>query len=106
MNLKVGETAIITTDSWFVAPNGRQYRSVFGTINGVFDSESTLGIKTNSRSTNWYVSIGRMVIAGCQIHYVAGCKRDEVNLCRVKDSTIVEGVEREQMMMSKIYDAD
>ena len=26
-------------------------------------------IKTNVKSTNWYVLIGNMIIAGCQIHY-------------------------------------
>lgn len=68
--LKIGKKALITTDNWFFAPDGQQYRSVFGTIKGVYDSQVTLGVKTNAKSTNWYVVIGNLTLAGCQIHYV------------------------------------
>lgn len=68
-NLKVGTKALITTDGWFFGPDGELYKSVFGTIKGVYSSEETLGIKTNAKSTNWYVVIGNMTLAGCQIHY-------------------------------------
>jgi len=68
-SLKIGDTALITTDAYFFAPNGTQYRAVFGTIHNVVDAEDSLGIKTNERSTNWYVEIGNMIVAGCQIHY-------------------------------------
>lgn len=67
--LKVGMKALITTDNWFFAPNGQQYKAVFGTVKGVYDSQITLGVKTNAKSTNWYVVIGNMTLAGCQIHY-------------------------------------
>ena len=66
---KIGEKYLITTDGWFFAPDGELYRAVFGTINGVNSDLDVLGIKTNSKSTDWYVTIGNMVIAGCQIHY-------------------------------------
>ena len=75
--LKIGDKALITTDDWFYGPDGNQYKSVFGTIKGVHNSEETLGIKTNARSTNWYVTIGNMTIAGCQIHYIV--KTDSVS---------------------------
>lgn len=75
--LKIGDKALITTDNWFYAPDGNQYKSVFGTIKGIYNSEETLGIKTNARSTNWYVTIGDMTIAGCQIHYLV--KTDSVS---------------------------
>jgi hypothetical protein len=69
MNIAIGEKALITTDNWFFAPDGKSYRAVFGTVKGVKSAEETLGIKTNSKSTNWYVEIGNMTLAGCQIHY-------------------------------------
>jgi len=65
----VGKNILITTDDWFFAPNGQQYKAVFGELIGVFSDEETLNIKTNDRSTNWYVVVGGMVIGGCQIHY-------------------------------------
>ncbi len=64
-----GEKYLITTSNWFFAPDGESYRAVFGTIKGIYNDENTLGIKTNDKSTNWYVVIGNMIVAGCQIHY-------------------------------------
>jgi len=70
---EIGKTYLITTDNWFVAPDGKQYQAVYGTVNAILSDDETLGIKTNARSTNWYVSIGRMLIAGCQVHYAIQC---------------------------------
>ncbi len=67
--LKVGEKALVTTQNWFLAPDGAEYRAVFGTIKGIHSDQETLGIKTNAHSANWYLEIGNMVIAGCQIMY-------------------------------------
>ena len=68
-NIIIGKKAIITTDNWFFAPDGKEYKGVFGTVKGAFTAEDTLGVKPNGKSTNWYVEIGNMTIAGCQIHY-------------------------------------
>ncbi len=70
MKPQIGKKYLITTDNWFFAPDGESYRAVWGTAKAVLTSEDALGVKTNSKSTNWYVSIGNMMIAGCQIHYV------------------------------------
>lgn len=67
--LPPGTKVLVTTDNWFYGPDGKEYRAVYGTLVGVFTDESTLGVKTNSRSTNWYAQIGGCVVAGCQIHY-------------------------------------
>lgn len=71
--LKPGETYLINTAEWFTADDGQDYKAVFGTVRELADAEKVLGIKTNEKSTNWYVIIGTerpVVIAGCQIHYV------------------------------------
>ena len=73
-----GETYLITTDDWFFGPDGAQYKAVFGTVHGIYSDAETLGIKTNAKSTNWYLAIGNMCIAGCQIHYAV--KTNTVNL--------------------------
>lgn len=70
MNIEIGSMVLITTDGWFFAPDGNSYRAVYGEIKGVFKAEETLGVRPNAKSTNWYVEIGNMTIAGCQIHYV------------------------------------
>ena len=82
-SMQIGQKALITTDAWFYAPDGRQYRAVFGTVKAVRTSEETLGVRTNARSTNWYVEIGNLTVAGCQIHYALRC--DAVHTGPAKD---------------------
>lgn len=78
MKFEKGQRMLITTDCFFVAPDGKQYRSAWGVCKGVVDAETALGIKTNRGSSNWYVLLGNLLIAGCQIHYAITC--DHVNL--------------------------
>ena len=98
MSIEIGKTALITTDDWFVAPDGRQYRAVFGTVTAVRDDQATLGIKTNRGSSNWYVEIGNMIIAGCQIHYAI--RADKYR------GTAVESVNSDGKKQCLIYNAD
>lgn len=69
MTPKIGRTYLVTTDEWFFAPDGETYKAVFGTVTGIESDKAALGVQTNRHSTNWYLSIGNMMIAGCQIHY-------------------------------------
>lgn len=77
---------LITTDNWFFAPDGRQYKSIWGNVKVVEDS--ILGIKTNRNSSNWFIKIGKdethVIIAGCQIHYAVKCD-EKPNLSNVND---------------------
>lgn len=103
--IKVGEKFLITTDNWFIAPDGRQYKSVFGTVHEVSNADSTIGIKTNRNSTNWYVEIGDMIVAGCQIHYVI--KTNVANFGSVLDYDSSTAVVTDQTLpFSRIYNAD
>ena len=67
---------LITTDNWFFAPDGEKYCGVWGRVN-VHSDTDILGIKTNEKSTNWYVWVGSddkgVLVAGCQIHYATIC---------------------------------
>lgn len=71
-----GKNFLVTTNNWFVGPDGKMYRTVWGKIE-IFSSEDTLGIKTNYKSTNWYAAVGEgeklIIVAGCQIHYACVC---------------------------------
>jgi hypothetical protein len=77
---------LITTDSWFYAPNGKQYKAAWGEVE-VFE-DSILGIKTNRNASNWYLKVGSLshhvLIAGCQIHYAVMCSV-KPNNCAVMD---------------------
>lgn len=103
-NLEIGQKALITTDNWFFGPDGRSYRAVFGTVRGVSTDEETLGIRTNARSTNWYVEIGCTVVAGCQIHYAV--RTDTAQLGEIDDFREEAGVVHTFRRPSYIFDAD
>lgn len=66
---------LITTDAYFLAPDGKEYKAAWGEVEILNDS--FLGIKTNARSSNWFAKIGseynHIIIAGCQIHYAIKC---------------------------------
>lgn len=83
---------LITTNQWFTAPDGKMYRTVWGKVE-IYNSEKTLGIKTNLKSTNWYAIVGtgtkRLIIAGCQIHYACICN-DSPNIEQVDEQKWVE----------------
>ena len=103
--ITVGEKVLVTTDNWFHAPDGLPYKAVFGTVKGVFDSVESLGIQTNRNATNWYMEVGNMTIAGCQIHYVI--KTDTVNFGVVNDFDVTNGeVRKTDLPFSRIYNAD
>jgi hypothetical protein len=71
--IKEGETYLITTSGWFIAPDGEQYRSVWGKCY-IYTTEEILGFTPIRPSTNWFLNIGGMIIAGCQIHYIIKCE--------------------------------
>jgi hypothetical protein len=102
--LKIGEKFLITADEWFYAPDGNAYRAVHGTLKGIHNSEEVLGVKTNRGSTNWYVEIGNMEIAGCQIHYTIKC--DNCNFSASKRELDHELESKAVTCPSRIYNAD
>lgn len=63
---------LITTDSWFYAPDGNTYQAVWGEVT-ILKDDQILGIKTNRNSSDWYVQVGfgekHTIVAGCQMHY-------------------------------------
>jgi hypothetical protein len=89
---------LITTDKYFVAPDGLTYSAAWGDVN-ILGDESIMGIKTNRQSVNWYAVVGgnkrEIVIAGCQIFYAIKCE-DKPNTDRAiewysgSDGVIVE----------------
>ena len=68
---------LISTDNWFTAPDGKNYKAVWGNVEILDDS--ILGLKTNRMSTNWFAKVGskdkHVIIAGCQIFYACRCEQ-------------------------------
>jgi len=95
---------LITTDAWFYAPDGKQYKGVWGEVEIV--SDTILGIKTNARSSNWYAKVGseenHVIIAGCQIHYA--CKsKNKPNTDLTADYTVDAGECKNYNRPTSIY---
>lgn len=104
-NIEPGQKALITTDNWFFAPDGNSYRAVFGTVKAARTAEETLGVRPNGKSTNWYVEIGNMTIAGCQIHYAVRTDTCNDGPSKQWSSSAEQGC-REYFTPCSIYFAD
>ena len=104
-SIVAGKTALVTTNEWFTAPNGSSYKAVFGTIHGIFLAEKLLGLKSNAKSSNWYLQIGNLTLGGCQISFLI--RTDSVNRLRGEDwsADAANGL-KEYYAPSRIYMAD
>ncbi|MFT5724155.1 MAG: hypothetical protein ACI9JN_001272 [Bacteroidia bacterium] len=105
---------LITTKGWFLAPNGQQYRSVWGNVEIVDDS--LLGIKTNRNSVNWFAKVTsaqdglpntwekppHMIIAGCQIEY-AIYHEDQPSTNKPDELHVHEGINVKSFGQNPIY---
>lgn len=71
---KLLKNLLVTTDKWFMAPNGQEYKYIYG--NAHFrTTENILGFNPE-KSTNWILDFGDVIIMGCQIHYISICKNE------------------------------
>jgi len=98
---------LITTDSWFYAPDGSKYRSAWGEIKIIEDN--VLGVKTNRNSTNWFAYVGSdekgIIVAGCQIHYAVKCAK-KPNTDKVQDLQYGHGKTEKFERSTEIYIAE
>lgn len=105
MNIEIGKKALVTTSEWFYAPDGAVYRAVFGTVRGVMSAAETLGIKPKAGDASWFLEIGNMTIAGCQIKYAI--RTDKCNDSVASGwSASAEGGFKSYMHPCSIYFAD
>lgn len=73
----IGKKVLITTSNWFIAPDGKDYRAVHGTLKGVHEAGKSLGFIPNRAHANWFIEVGAMIIMGCQVMYVVECENVE-----------------------------
>lgn len=73
-NQYVGKKVLLSCINWFAAPDGKDYMSVHGTFKGIIKAEGLLGFKPRRQDVEWYISIGDMLIAGCQVNYAVLCE--------------------------------
>ena len=99
---------LITTDKFFVAPNGITYSAAWGDVK-ILGDESIMGIRTNRQSANWYAVVGcngkEIIIAGCQIFYAIKCEEKPYTGDAV-DWTVENGKFETYTRPTKIYIAE
>ena len=66
----IGKKVLVTTSEWFLAPNGRTYKAVWGTLHAINEAKESVGFAIHRSQANWFIEIGNMVIAGCQVMYL------------------------------------
>lgn len=101
----LGRKVLITADNYFYAPDGECYKAAHGTLIGIYPDKDTLGIRTNMRSANWYVQLGNLLMAGCQIHYAILCEKVDfkpATLVSTHEGRVVHSLSNS----SRIYNAD
>lgn len=100
--VKNGEYYLITTNEWFVAPDGEEYKSAWG-ICKVIDIKDCFGFIPMRPSTNWFLQIGEdensIIIAGCHIHYAVK------STCRPikKPETYIHDITKLPVVLNKIF---
>lgn len=85
----VGKKVLCTCQSWFVAPDGKQYKALWGELKAIHEAGKTMGFIPNRAHANWFYEIGGMVIMGCQILFLVKCD-DRPNTEKVKDWTATD----------------
>ena len=99
---------LITTDAYFIAPDGVQYRAVWGDVQ-VISADEALGIQTNRNSSNWFIKIGtegsHVILAGCQVHYATACPKPP-NFGRAQEWSTEAGKLSEYSAPTKIWNAE
>lgn len=79
----INKKVLVTTSNWFLAPDGKQYRAIHGTLKGVHEASKTLGFVPNRSHANWFIEIGEVIVMGCQIMYCI--ESEHVNTGKVED---------------------
>jgi len=105
--LDSGKNYIVTTDNFFICPDGRYYGAVYGNVQ-IIDKKEALGKETMNRyDTSWYARVGtednHVIVAGCQIKYAVRTDNPNLGSCMVEN--LHEGQYRHDERKSVIYDA-
>ena len=104
MNNLINKNVLITTSAWFYAPDGKQYRSVWGTLKSVQEDTTLIGFKVNRSHANYVYEVGNMLIMGCQVMYII--QADDITFDRVEDYQVHDGKYVLDYRPSAIYNAN
>lgn len=69
----INQKVLITTSEWFVGPDGKDHKAVWGTLKGVYEAGKHLGFIPNRAHANWFYEVGDIIMMGCQVKYICLC---------------------------------
>ena len=72
----IGKKVLVTTQNWFTGNDGLDYKAAYGELKAIHTSQETLGFTPSRQNTNWFIEIGSLVIAGCQVLYLQDCPEE------------------------------
>lgn len=97
MKIDADKRYLVNTDNWFFAPDGEQYKCVWGEVK-LLTTKEVLGFDPR-RSTNWFLQIGNVFIAGCQVHFVIECPEKPI----IKERTYIDKDTNLEQIENRIY---
>lgn len=99
----IGKKVLITTDRWFIGPDGQDHAAVWGTLNRIW-TDKDLDFKAATGMANWVYEIGDVIIMGCQVKYFCLCEiqpNPDQNCWSLKDGLPVEYQSKGKILITK-----
>lgn len=90
---------LLSLHNWIFAPDGKQYRAIYGTLHSINESKNIFGFVPSRNHTNWFAEIGNMIIMGCQIQACIVCEKDP-------ETQITDFIVREHELAVKVVEYD
>jgi hypothetical protein len=67
----IGKKVLITTGAYFIGPDGKEHRAIWGTLDGIHKVPREY--QPPRGMANWYYEIAGMCVMGCQVNYIGLC---------------------------------
>jgi len=99
----IGKKVLATTNEWFIAPDGKQYKAVFGTLRSINDAKEAFGFVPSRGHASWFIQIGNVHIAGCQLLYCVEANEANVQFGNVEEWNTKDGVLFQYNKPTSIY---
>lgn len=101
-----GKNVLVTCSTWFVAPDGKDYKAVYGKLKKVHDAKESFGIQPSRAHASWILEVGHMMIMGCQALFVIECANPPNFSSSTTHTHNEAGVIKEQDRPCVIYNAN
>lgn len=102
----IGKNVLINCQNWFTAPDGKDYKAVWGKLIAIHEAGKMLGFIPNRSHANWFIEIGNMQIKGCQVLYFIVCENEPLFVDSEAWNTTTEHIIVKYQRPCVIYNAN